>query len=149
MAKESINVLQECIELQTKKSNDYQNPNSVIRQADYYPNGCQSIFDSMHSKVLRMRSVMEAMNNDPNYKPNFESLEDSAKDLINYASFFVAYMRGKIDGQVPDRDWLNKKIVPSTYTLTRGQQDSVRPTIGKVDAWDARYQGQNKLIDKG
>lgn len=108
--KESINVLQECIELQTNKSNDYQNPNSVIRQADYYPNGCQSIFDSMHSKVLRMRSVMEAMSNDPNYKPNFESLEDSAKDLINYASFFVSYMRGKIDGQDSNRDWLNKKI---------------------------------------
>jgi hypothetical protein len=108
--RESVKVLQECIDLQLRKSNDYQNPNSNIRQADYYPNGCQSIFDSMHAKVLRMRSVMEAMNNDPNYKPNFESLEDSARDLINYSSFFVAYMRGKIDGQELDRDWLNRKI---------------------------------------
>lgn len=108
--KESVKVLQECIDLQLRKSNDYQNPNSSIRQADYYPNGCQSIFDSMNAKLLRMRSVMEAMSNDLNYKPNFESLEDSARDLINYSSFFVAYSRGKIDGQRHDRDWLNRKI---------------------------------------
>jgi hypothetical protein len=57
-----------------------------------------------------MRSVMEAMQNDPTYKPNFESLEDSAKDLINYASFFVAYSRGKVDGQKADRDFVNRKI---------------------------------------
>lgn len=106
----SVEVLKECIELQNKKSNDYQNPNSTIRQADYYPNGCQTILDTIHGKVLRMRSVMEAMVHDPDYKPNFESLEDSAKDLINYASFFVAYSRGKIDGQVEDRDFLNRKI---------------------------------------
>lgn len=118
--KESVLVLDECINLQLKKSNDYQNPNSAIKQADYYPNGCQSIFDAMHAKTLRMRSVMEAMNNDPNYKPNFESLEDSAKDLINYASFFVAYMRGKIDGQEKDRDWLNRK----TYKVTHASNTS-------------------------
>lgn len=109
----SVRVLQECIDLQNKKSNDYQNPNSSIRQADYYPSGCLSILETIHSKVLRMRSVMEAMQYDPNYQPNFESLEDSAKDLINYASFFVAYSRGKIDGQDPNRDFLNRKKDPA------------------------------------
>jgi hypothetical protein len=107
---ESVKVLKECMDLQIKKSNDYQNPNSMIKQADYYPNGCQSILDTIQAKVLRMRSVMEAMNNDPKYKPNFESLEDSAKDLINYASFYVSFMRGKMDGQTPTRDFLNRKI---------------------------------------
>ena len=108
MKRHSVEVLEECIELQTKKSNDYQNPNSTIRQADYYPNGCSTILDVIHAKVLRMRSVMEAMQNDPNYKPNFESLEDSAKDLINYASFFVSYSRGKMDGQNLARDFINR-----------------------------------------
>lgn len=106
----SVNVLRECIDLQNKKSNDYQNPNSSIKQADYYPNGCMTLLDTIQAKVLRMRSVMEAMVNDSKYNPNFESLEDSAKDLINYASFFVAYSRGKVDGQKPDRDFLNRKI---------------------------------------
>ena len=81
----SVNVLRECIDLQNEKANDYQNPNSTIKQADYYPSGCLTILEIIQAKVLRMRSVMEAMQNDPNYKPNFESLEDSAKDLINYA----------------------------------------------------------------
>jgi hypothetical protein len=108
--KESLKVLQQAAEIQTKKSNDYQNPNSRIKQSDYYPRGCASILDVMNGKILRIQSVMEAMENDPNYVPNFESMEDSAVDLINYASFFVAYMRGKIEGQSEDRDFLNRKV---------------------------------------
>ena len=107
----SVQVLRECIDLQNKKANDYQNPNSTIKQADYYPSGCLTILEIIHAKVLRMRSVMEAMQHDPSYKPNFESLEDSAKDLINYASFYVAYSRGKVDGQEADRDFLNRKAL--------------------------------------
>ena len=106
----SVNVLRECIDLQNKKANDYQNPNSTIKQADYYPSGCLTILEIIHAKVLRMRSVMEAMQHDPSYEPNFESLEDSAKDLINYASFYVSYSRGMVDGQSADRDFLNRKI---------------------------------------
>lgn len=120
MDRESVKVLQECIDLQRKKSNDYQNPNSKIKQADYYPSGCLTILEIMHAKMLRMRSVMEAMQNDPNYKQNFESLEDSAKDLINYASFFVAYSRGKVDGQDPDRDFLNRSTVTMTVNAAPG-----------------------------
>jgi len=112
----SVQVLSECISLQNAKANDYQNKNSRILQADYYTNGCATIHDIMHGKMLRMQSVMEAMQNDPNYAPNFESLEDSAKDLINYGSFFVAYLRGKIEGQKPDRDFLNRKINVSETT---------------------------------
>jgi len=108
--KESLRVLKECAELQLKKSNDYQNPQSKIRQADYYPSGVKTILEIMHGKVLRARSVMEAMEFDPEYEPNFESLEDSFKDLINYSSFAVSYMRGGVDGQSPDQDFLNRRI---------------------------------------
>ena len=106
--KESLRVLQECAEVQTKKSNDYQNPNSRIRQADYYPRGCATILDVMHGKVLRLQSVIEAMELDPDYSQNFESLEDSAKDLINYSTFFVSYFRGKMEGQDQSKDFLNR-----------------------------------------
>lgn len=114
--KYSVKVLKDCIDLQLAKSRDYQNPNSSIRQSDYYPNGCSTILDIMHAKMLRLRSVMEAMQNDTNYNPNFESLEDSAKDLINYASFFCSYAKGQVDGQDPERDFLNRKIYKSTIT---------------------------------
>ena len=66
--------------------------------------------DIIHTKTLRLWSVLEAMENDPDYQPNFESMEDSFKDLINYSSFAVSYCRGKIPGQSPNRDFLNREI---------------------------------------
>jgi len=126
--KESLKVLQECADLQLKKANDYQNPNSNIKQADYYPRGVSSLLDIVHAKTLRMMSVVEAMENDQEYSPNFESLEDSAKDLINYGSFIAAYIRGGIDGQEEDRDFLNRKVEIKS---------SIKPT------WDSFFDNAN------
>ena len=109
MEKESIKILSECSDIQLKKSKDYQNPNSRIKQADYYPRGVMSIMELINTKTIRLWSLIEAMENDPSYEPNFESIEDSLKDLINYASFAVAYSRGKIEGQYPNRDFLNRE----------------------------------------
>jgi hypothetical protein len=106
--KESLRVLKECAELQLKKSNDYQNPQSRIRQSDYYPSGVKTILEIIYAKVLRAQSVIEAMELDPSYEPNFESVEDSFKDMINYASFAVSFIRGGVDGQDPNRDFLNR-----------------------------------------
>ena len=105
---DSVSVLEECIVLQKRKARDYQNPYSTVTRADYYPRGVFTIHDIMHAKMLRMKSVMEAMYHDETYKENFESLEDSAKDLINYASFFISYCRGKLEGQREDRNIFNE-----------------------------------------
>jgi len=105
---ESACVLGECSEIQIKKASDYQNRHSTVRQADYYPSGVMTIIEIMHGKMLRLRSVAEAMRDDPDYSPNFEALEDSCKDLANYSSFAVAYLRGKMDGQDPNRDLFNR-----------------------------------------
>ena len=106
----SVKVLEDCIDLQLRKSKDYQNPKSRIRQADHYPRGCQTILDMVHQKITRMYSVIEAMESDE--CANFESLEDSAMDAINYLSFFVSYSRGQMDGQSPDRNLFNRKVKP-------------------------------------
>ena len=106
--KESITIINEAVALQLRKSNDYQNGKSWIKQADYYPRGVLTMLDIVYAKVLRMYSVAEAMESDTEYEANFESLEDSAKDLINYASFIGAYCRGGIEGQDPKKDFLNR-----------------------------------------
>jgi len=116
--KESVKVLQECIELQLKKSRDYQNPNSNVVQAMHYRRGVDSIHDTMHGKMLRAQSLLESGSD-----ANFESLEDTYKDLINYASFAVSYIRGKMEGQDPTRDYLNRKkmiasINPDANSIT-------------------------------
>jgi hypothetical protein len=116
--KESVKVLQECIELQLKKSRDYQNPNSNVVQAMHYRRGVDSIHDTMHGKMLRAQSLLESGSD-----ANFESLEDTYKDLINYASFAVSYIRGKMEGQDLTRDYLNRKkmiasINPDATTIS-------------------------------
>ena len=47
-----LDILKNAAELIVKKGNDYQNPKSRIRQADYYPNGAQTILDIMTGKVF-------------------------------------------------------------------------------------------------
>jgi hypothetical protein len=98
--RESLKVLRECAELQSKKSQDYQNPKSSIVQSDYYPRGVLSLMDTIHAKYLRACSLVEAT--DHGEEPNFESLEDTFKDMINYCSFAAAWCRGGIPGQTPD-----------------------------------------------
>ena len=44
----------------------------------------------LHTKIKRLESL--AFEND---KPNFESSYDSVLDLINYASFYGAYLKNK------------------------------------------------------
>lgn len=108
--RESVEVLRECIDLQIRKSQDYQNPNSNIVQAMHYRRGVSTIHDMIHQKLLRAQSLLEPLENNEGREPNFESLEDTYKDLINYASFAVAYIRGEMEGQDPERDMLNRKI---------------------------------------
>ena len=131
MSKASLEVLRKAAEIQNKKGNDYQNPNSRIKQAMYYPRGCSSLLDIMYAKVLRMQSVMEAMEQDPNYNPNFESLEDSCIDIINYASFFAAYMKNGIDGQDEDRDFLNRPIPGTGARMKPVNEGPIDPELQK------------------
>jgi len=105
-----LQILKRAAELQTKKGNDYQNSSSRVRQADYYPRGVNTILDIMLGKLLRMQSILDAMENDGDHLENFESLEDSAVDLINYASFFGAYLDHDIDGQDKTKDIFNRKV---------------------------------------
>ena len=107
--RESIKVLNEAAELQRRKSEDYQSAASRIKQADHYPRGCATILDMMHQKMTRLYSVMEAA--EAGGAPNFESMEDTAVDLINYASFFVSYSRGEMDGQNLACDMFNRPHV--------------------------------------
>jgi hypothetical protein len=119
--KESIKVLNECIDLQTKKSNDYQNPNSNVVQAMHYRRGIDTIHDTIQGKVYRAQSLLEAAAHN---NPNFESLEDTYKDIINYCSFAVSWLRFKMEGQNRFRDIFNRKIEPTvTEELVQSIED--------------------------
>ena len=106
ITKHSQRVLLECIEMQNDKGGDYQAKGSGIRQADHYPRGVNTLLDMLWQKNLRARSVAYKMHEDESV--NYESFEDSIKDLINYASFTLSYFRGEMDGQNKDRDMFNR-----------------------------------------
>ena len=111
--KESVKVLQECIDLQLKKSQDYQSDSSNVTQAMHYRRGVDTIHDIILGKITRATSLLESGKD-----PNFESLEDTYKDMINYASFAVSYMRGKMEGQQPERDMFNKSTKSTNGSLS-------------------------------
>lgn len=117
----SANILLEAADIQEKKGQDYNNAVSSVEQADYYPRGVTSILDIINAKYLRMVSVLETMQ--AGGKVNFESVEDSALDMINYASFVVAYVRGQVPGQKPGYDIFNRKsdgnqaLIPTDFKL--------------------------------
>ena len=115
--RESLKVLQECADIQKRKSEDYQAPVSSVTQADYYLFGVDSIYDMMHTKMLRIQSVLDKMR--AGHDANFESVEDSAKDLINYSSFLVSFLRHKIPGQDPSKDMFGNKITDTAAKQLR------------------------------
>ena len=57
--KESLRVLQECAELQTKKSQDYQSSESTVVQAMHYRRGIDTIHDIILGKMMRATSLLE------------------------------------------------------------------------------------------
>jgi hypothetical protein len=123
--RESVKVLQECAELQTRKSQDYQNEQSNIVQAMHYRRGVDTIHDMIWQKLIRAQSLLESGRAD---QPHFESLEDTYKDLINYSSFAVSYIRGKMEGQDPTRDMFNRSTDVQTTIgelLDESRPDSV------------------------
>ena len=104
-------ILQQCVEVQRKKAADYQNPASTVQQADYYLSGVKTIYEIMHAKMLRIKSIMETIESDPSFEPNNEAMFDSFVDLINYTSFGAAYLQGGIPGQKPDHNMFNRPSV--------------------------------------
>ena len=113
--KESVRVLNECIDVQLRKSADYQNPDSNVLQAMHYRRGVDKIHDAIKGKLYRAQSLLESGRTS---EANFESLEDTYMDLINYASFAVSYMRGKMEGQDPDRDMFNRRSISKDGSLS-------------------------------
>ena len=89
-------ILEEAAKLKIKKSKDYQG--GMWKESDYFPFQDTSYIHMMWTKMLRIRSVAEQENT------NFESLEDSLLDMINYSAMYIAFLRDKDSGETaPER----------------------------------------------
>ena len=78
-------------ELLEAKTADYQG-GATDTEADparlqYFPYGTTSYMHMIHTKWLRVQNILQAGGT-----PNFESIEDSLLDMINYTAFFHAFI---------------------------------------------------------
>ena len=83
-------VMKDAIALKEQKSADYQG--GMWTEEDYFPYGHHSYLHMLWTKMLRIRSVAEQEDT------NFESLEDSLVDMINYAAMYAAWLENQKDG---------------------------------------------------
>ena len=93
MSDKAAEILKEAADLKVKKSKDYQS--GMWSEKDYFPFGDTSYIHMMWTKMLRIRSVAEKKD------VNFESLEDSLLDMINYSAMYIAFLRSKDSGERP------------------------------------------------
>ena len=78
----AVQVLAECADLMKRKGAAY----NGFPQAQYYPYGLRDIWYMCWTKVKRLESQIICEG-----EKNFEGIEDSARDLINYAAFLVEF----------------------------------------------------------
>lgn len=83
-------VMQDAIALKEAKSKDYQGGRWT--EEDYFPFGHQSFMHMIHTKYMRMMSVADRPDD-----INFESLEDTLIDMINYAAMYAAWIENQKD----------------------------------------------------
>lgn len=72
-------------ELREAKGADY---NNVVGGRDaYFPYGHYSYLHMLNTKMLRLMSLLDAAKR--GQAPNFEGMQDTVQDLVNYATFYA------------------------------------------------------------
>jgi len=84
-------ILQECLALRQKKAKDYMAGNKSM--ADYYPFGSKSYLTMINTKMQRLLALEAAI--DSGQAPNFEGMDDTVIDMINYCSFYAAFLKNQ------------------------------------------------------
>lgn len=83
-------VMADCRSISVAKSKDYGTGNLT-------KHGVHGIVIRMSDKQARLENLLSIIQQDPNAGPAVdESIEDTAKDMVNYAVYLVLMMNGKI-----------------------------------------------------
>ena len=79
-----LTLIEPALKLVEKKHEDY---NSGVQLEMYFPFADASYVHMLNTKTLRLIASVH------NPKRNFESVEDSVLDLVNYAVFYLDYLK--------------------------------------------------------
>ena len=69
------------------KAADY---NHAVKLEEYFPFHDRSYVQMCYMKAMRMRSLVQQ-----DRKPNFDSIKDTAQDLLAYTVFYLDYLEKK------------------------------------------------------
>jgi hypothetical protein len=85
--------VEELVELLLSKHKDY-GPKNIAHAPGGALNGLRV---RMHDKLARINNLYEYMEDTRGFQPQHESIEDSFKDMANYAVIGLLVLRGKWD----------------------------------------------------
>lgn len=115
--------MREASRLLVRKAHDYNRDNPDLSKRNYHPFGHLSYLQMLHTKLERLKSVAGQE------ETNFESARDSALDLINYATFYAAWLEeeeaAKITGHEVKRAISVKPIRPDDRVTIECQPATV------------------------
>jgi hypothetical protein len=89
----AYDLAEELVELLVSKHKDY-GPKNISSAPGGALNGLRV---RMHDKLARINNIYEYMEDTKGFQPQHESLEDSFKDMANYAIIGLLVLRGKWD----------------------------------------------------
>ena len=89
----AYDLAEELVELLVSKHKDY-GPRNISDAPGGALNGLRV---RMHDKLARINNIYEYMEDTKGFQPQHESLEDSFKDMANYAIIGLLVLRGKWD----------------------------------------------------
>lgn len=80
-----LKLIDPAVVLVIRKHKDYNSGGDDLH--GYFPFGDKSYVQMLHTKARRLVSLAQQ-----DSTPNFESVQDTVLDLINYAVFYLEYM---------------------------------------------------------
>ena len=86
-----LDLIQPAMDIVVKKHQDYNNES--LQLESYFPFGDQSYVQMLHIKTQRLVGLTKPAA----APPQFESINDTVLDLINYAVFYLAHLKEKQD----------------------------------------------------
>jgi hypothetical protein len=87
---EFLHHVEKNIKLMEKKHEDYQSEGVELK--DYFPFGSESYVQMLHVKTTRLVSLVRK-----EADPNYESIEDTVRDLINYSVFYLDFLENMVE----------------------------------------------------
>ena len=121
MTKQSIEkIFAPMVDLLVKKNHDYKGASFDL--------GFTGNFVHLWDKVMRLKRAFD----NPNDKPNFESIEDTYRDIIGYCVIGLHIIGvAKVEGKeekgvtVADLNWLSAKLQQQYPTLSANEIDDI------------------------